>query len=83
MTRTYKDGDLVLIKYKRGAKLARLEAINERNGTMLMIWNATRKSWSRVTWRPFVHVLGYASPQEARMYGYESPATENKGGVSA
>lgn len=71
----YKSGDLVLIKYKRGAKLAQIEAINERNGTMLKIWNATRRSWGTVVWRSFVHVLGYASPEDARLYGYKSPAT--------
>lgn len=34
VTYMYKDGDLVLIKYKRGAKLAQIEAINERKNTL-------------------------------------------------
>lgn len=70
----YKDGDLVLIRYKLGAKLAQIEAINKEHGTMLKIWNATKQTWSRTTWRPFVHVLCYASPDECRMYRYQSPA---------
>jgi hypothetical protein len=79
VTHMYKDGDLVLIKYKRGAKLAQIEAINKDHGTMLKIWNATRRTWGNVTWRPFVHVLGYATPSDARMYGYQPPAVTGSG----
>ncbi len=72
----YKANDLVMIKYKRGAKLAEIVAINREHGTVLKIWNATGRKWSKEVWRPFVHIHGYATPSDLRSYCYPSPAAQ-------
>jgi len=77
---TYKANDLVLIRCKRGMKLAEICAINERS-VVLKIWNATRKTFfTRPVCRLPGDVYGCANESELRMFRFPSPAVVDSKG---
>ena len=69
----YKENDLVLIRFKRGAKLARIRVVYPNGkGYGLEVWRNASRTWTRPTWRDPHDVIGYASQSERKLWGYEA-----------
>lgn len=66
----YEMDQIVLVKYRKGAKLAKIVA-EDANGAYyaVRIWNATSKVWSGITVRRPDLIMCVASYSDQRTYG--------------
>jgi hypothetical protein len=61
--------DKVLIRFKRGFKLAMIVG-RHSEGYSLRVWNATGRVWTRPTFRPEKDIYGRANEQDMETYYY-------------
>jgi flavorubredoxin len=66
----YERDQIVLVRYRQGAKLAKIVAEDvNRADYAVRIWNATSKVWSGITVRRPDLIMGVATYSEQRTYG--------------
>jgi len=68
----YNEGDKVLMRYKRGHKLARVVVDHPQGPAMLCVWNATKRCWgSWVVSRSHEDIYGRANANDLRAFRFE------------